>query len=280
MRIPAAILLAAATSTVLAAERGEVVRHLEDNSFLIEEAYNQEQGVVHNVTTFMRDRDTGSWVGAFSQEWPVVSEEHQLSFTAPYVSQSSPYAATARGFGDVAINYRYQALSDDARTALAPRLTLLLPTGSTEARIGAGGAGVQVALPASVRLGTRFATHLNVGAGLVPSGRAPDGARTRQVSVFAGGGLIWLLHPRLNLLVEALWSGVERTVSGTTTRADSLVVSPGLRFGIDFPKSGLQVVPGIGVPIGLGPSAGTLSILGYLSFEFPFTSTAPGPGAP
>jgi hypothetical protein len=129
-----------------------------------------------------------------------------------------------------------------------------------------------------VRLGTRFAAHLNVGAGLVPSGRAPDGERTSQASALAGGSLIALLHPHFNLLVEVLWTGVERTAGGRTTRADSLLVSPGLRFGLDFP-GGLQVVPGIGFPVGIGPSAGTLSILGYLSFEFPFTIPAAGPGA-
>jgi hypothetical protein len=227
----------------------------------------------------MRDRGTGSWVGTFTQEWPLFDEEHQVGFTAPYVSQESAVAATARGFGDVAINYRYQALSDDARTALAPRLSLLLPTGSSAKRTGTGGAGLQANLPFSARLGTRFATHLNLGGAWTPAGKAADGASATQVSWFGGQSLIFLLHPRLNLLVEVLYSAVETRTGGRSTRAESLLVSPGLRFGIDFP-GGLQVVPGIGVPIGIGPSDGTIAILGYLSFEFPFTSTAAGPGAP
>jgi hypothetical protein len=42
-----------------------------------------------------------------------------------------------------------------------------------------------------------------------------------------------------------------------------------VRLARDF-ASGLQVVAGIGVPIGLGPSSDERSALLYLSFEHPF----------
>jgi len=35
-------------------------------------------------------------------------------------------------------------------------------------------------------------------------------------------------------------------------------------------ENGLQIVPGIGVPIGIGPSSGEKGIFLYLSFEHPF----------
>ena len=35
-------------------------------------------------------------------------------------------------------------------------------------------------------------------------------------------------------------------------------------------QDGLQIVPGIAMPIGVGPSAGEKSVLIYLSFEHPF----------
>jgi hypothetical protein len=51
-------------------------------------------------------------------------------------------------------------------------------------------------------------------------------------------------------------------------------VSPGLRYAIDF-ASGLQVVPGVAVPIGLSASGGDWAVFGYLSFEHPlFVSAA------
>jgi hypothetical protein len=39
-------------------------------------------------------------------------------------------------------------------------------------------------------------------------------------------------------------------------------------------RGGLQIVPGIGVPIGIGTSNGTRQLFLYLSLEHPFTATA------
>jgi hypothetical protein len=51
-------------------------------------------------------------------------------------------------------------------------------------------------------------------------------------------------------------------------RDDALFINPGVRFALNC-ESGLQVVPGIGVPIGTGPSAGEYGVFLYLSFEHP-----------
>lgn len=48
----------------------------------------------------------------------------------------------------------------------------------------------------------------------------------------------------------------------------SFYLSPGVRWGYDF-ASGLQVVPGIAFPIGVGPSKDDNQILLYLSLEHP-----------
>jgi hypothetical protein len=40
-----------------------------DNSFLVEEAFNQEAGIFQNIFAFTRSQD-GAWQGAFTQEWP------------------------------------------------------------------------------------------------------------------------------------------------------------------------------------------------------------------
>ena len=58
---------------------------IEDNSFFIEEAYNQEARVVQHISTFSYvagaapERD-----GSFTQEWPIGGQAHQLSYTIPY----------------------------------------------------------------------------------------------------------------------------------------------------------------------------------------------------
>src|SRR5688572_10673489 len=50
-----------------------------DNSFLVEEAFNQEAGIFQNI--FGYTRITDAWAMSFTQEWPVVSQKHQFSYT-------------------------------------------------------------------------------------------------------------------------------------------------------------------------------------------------------
>src|SRR5438552_7990975 len=55
---------------------------IQDNSFLAEEAYNQEPGVVQHIQTFTRLWNSKTWAYSFTQEWPVPSHwRHQLSYT-------------------------------------------------------------------------------------------------------------------------------------------------------------------------------------------------------
>jgi hypothetical protein len=71
-------------------------------------------------------------------------------------------------------------------------------------------------------------------------------------------------------MLETVWVGSEAVVGpGRTARQNSLVINPGMRWAYNF-KSGLQIVPGIAVPIGVGPSRGEKGIFLYLSFEHPF----------
>lgn len=255
-------------ATSARAEEGETVRHIADNSFLVEEAYNQEDGVVHNTASFVRDRDGGDWVTAVTQEWPVVNEEHQLSYTV-VLSRVSDGNAVTTGVGDLQLGYRYQLLSDDAPFTVAPRLSAILPTGDGAKAMGFGGYGVQVNLPASVEVTSWLVSHTNAGMTWVPRGRV-RGEDVELRSYTAGEGLVVRLHPRFNLLVETLFTRSEVASGGATSRTHALTVSPGFQTAFNF-ANGLQVVTGLGVPLGVGPSAGSLSVLGYLSFEFPFT---------
>src|SRR3954466_5210234 len=54
---------------------------IQDNSFLIEEAYNQEDGVVQHITSFQRLTTSRDWVYTLTDEWPLRSIKHQLSLT-------------------------------------------------------------------------------------------------------------------------------------------------------------------------------------------------------
>lgn len=243
---------------------------IRDNSFLLEEAYNQEAGVVQHISSFSRDRESGEWVFTFIQEWPVASEKHQLSYAVPIIRPEEENGG-GTGMGDMAINYRFQALGGSyGKTAFAPRLSLLLPTGDEREARGAGGTGVQANLPLSLQLSESFAVHSNAGATIIESARNAEGDRARVAGVNLGQSVIWLARPRLNLMLEAAWSRLEEVVGQhETSPADSFFLGPGVRGAINL-RSGLQVVPGLALPIGLGPSNGEGALFLYLSFEHPF----------
>jgi hypothetical protein len=79
-----------------------------------------------------------------------------------------------------------------------------------------------------------------------------------------------LARPTFNFLVEVVWTRDEAvTGPGRTAASDGLLVSPGIRWAHNF-TSGLQIVPGVAFPIGVGPSAGNDAVFLYLSFEHPF----------
>jgi hypothetical protein len=243
-------------------------QRIQDNSFLVEEAYNQEYGVVQHISAFTREFNTHSWIYTFTQEWPVPGQKHQLSYTLSLLNNRD--AGTGAGLGDLAINYRYQAIgSGETRVAFAPRISLLAPSGSPRAGRGYGGYGLQTNLPLSVVVLPKLVTHWNAGATLVPHARNEAGQRATATGYNLGQSFIWLAHPRFNALLETTWTGSEAVVgAGRTQRQHDLLISPGIRWAHNF-ASGLQIVPGIGVPIGLGPSAGDKGIVLYLSFEHP-----------
>ncbi len=255
----------ATQSTQPAPKKGPI----EDNSFLIEEAYNQEAGVVQHISAFALEPRTRAWVYVFTQEWPLFSQRHQLSYSLPIVSAGR---GTGSGIGDVALNYRYQ-LADGAGSgvAVAPRLSLFVPSGDERKERGAGGVGVQVNLPISVEHSARLVTHWNAGATLTPSARNAIGDKATTRGYNYGGSVIWLAQSALNFMLEFAGAS-EESVSGPgeRVRTRSFFISPGLRGAIDL-RSGLQIVPGIAVPMGIGPSRGERQLFFYLSFEHPFS---------
>lgn len=236
-----------------------------DNSFLVEEAYNQEARVVQHISVLSVARRGDGWEYGFTQEWPAGSQRHQVSVTVPIVN------ANATGVGDVALNYRYQLAFDDASgDAIAPRLSLVLPTGDAEHGRGTSSLGLQVNLPFSWGWHRALVTHWNVGGAWTPSARAPGGGRAVTRDVTAAASAIWLLKRELNVMLEFAWAREELAI-GADARAvqKSAWISPGLRAAIDLP-SGLQIVPGLAFPIGLGPVDGEKRVLVYLSLEHGF----------
>jgi hypothetical protein len=78
---------------------------------------------------------------------------------------------------------------------------------------------------------------------------------------------VFLASPRVNFLLETVDNRFQPVVSwGRTQWSSATYISPGVRWAYNF-QSGLQIVPGVALPIGIGGSAGEKGILLYLSFE-------------
>jgi hypothetical protein len=245
------------------AQQPQTSEPISDNSFLIEEAYNQEPGVVQHINTFMHLRH-GVWLYSFTQEWPVNSMKHQFSYTFAALGTNRE-----RGIGDLAINYRYQLINGE-KLSIAPRVSLLVPTGNSRRGLGSGGVGLQTNLPVSIRLSEKVVTHWNVGTTLIPKAKSVLDEKAFTKGVNFGQSTIWLIHPRVNLMFETAWNSFQSVVTPKhTTTTYSFLLNPGVRWAYNF-KSGLQIVPGIAVPLGVGPSRGERGVFFYLSFEHPF----------
>jgi len=54
----------------------------------MEEAYNQEKGIVQHINTFRTHRGSTDFDYSFTQEWPVGGLTHQLSYDIPVISSS------------------------------------------------------------------------------------------------------------------------------------------------------------------------------------------------
>jgi len=254
---------------------------MSDNSFFIEEAYNQQPGVVQHIqnATWRFDRDGGdrtrSLSYAFTQEWPLKGVTHQIAYTLPYewLRGDQPRGS---GIGDILLNYRYQLWQEsDARPAFAPRFSLMLPSGDDEEGLGAGSVGSQVNFPLSKKLGDFLHLHMNAGATGTPGARRdlPGGGRacsTDLLGFHVGFSSILLLDPQFNVLPESLGS-VEGSIddAGDSEEITHTLFSPGVRYAI-IQRNGAQWVLGAAMPSGPSTDEDDIGLLAYLSFEHDF----------
>src|SRR5213592_1228277 len=85
--------------------RRAVAQGIADNSFLMEEAYNQEAGVVQHISAWQRSLRSAAWAYTFTQEWPVGTQTHQFSYTIPVQRTESP---SNTGLGDTLVYLSFE----------------------------------------------------------------------------------------------------------------------------------------------------------------------------
>ncbi|MEA3208648.1 MAG: hypothetical protein QOE70_1705 [Chthoniobacter sp.] len=244
---------------------------IQDNSFLIEEAYNQDPGVVQHILNISGnlDRRQGpddkSLSLVFTQEWPVFSQAHQFSYTLPY-SLVDGEGGRDNGLEDILLNYRYQlTMESGSRPAIAPRLSLILPTGDEKKGFGTGKVGYQFNLPVSKVLNDRWSVHFNAGTTVTPDVKGHD-----LTGYNLGASAIYAVSPTFNVLVEGVTTWDEEVDDlGQRDRSFSAVISPGIRYAVNLPNDA-QFVTGIAAPIGLSSDAPDYGVFLYFSFEHSF----------
>ena len=127
---------------------------------------------------------------------------------------------------------------------------------------------MQGGLPFSIILHPRLTTHVNLGITHTPHARNEFGERastplTRGAELRVHRSSAHQSHAgnRLDQLRR------KSPAPGVTHRSNDVLVSPGVRWSHNF-SDGLQIVPGVAVPVGVGPSAGERGLILYLSFEY------------
>ncbi len=232
-----------------------------DNSFLVEEAFNQEANIFQNIfgLAFIGD----AWAAGVTQEWPLGGQTHQLSYTLQWLDGGSSV-----GFGDALLNYRYQAMVEGpGRPAFSPRVSLVLPFGSVPRGLGDGSAGLQFNLPFSKQTGDWY-WHWNAGLTWLPQANIDDTHEENLGSPFLSGSAIYRLRPMFNLMLESVWLSEEVIRDVGTERVNFFTVAPGARGGWNLGDH--QLILGLAIPITWGEDRTETGAFIYASYELPF----------
>ncbi|MFA8300047.1 MAG: hypothetical protein ACEPOV_07790 [Hyphomicrobiales bacterium] len=239
-------------------QKKEFTEAIEDNSFLIEEAFNQGKGVVQHLNVLNYDPMSKSWDYTFVQEWPLFGMKHQISYDLPL-----SFAKHSILFENFTVSYRYQLTYKDAWAAIAPRISMFVPINNNIDNNW----GAQLNIPISKRLSNAFIAHFNAGLTTFFTRKADRIDNDRKIldTYHMGGSIMALISPKFNLileyLVEADFNKIDYDYNQFTH-----TINPGFRYAMDWGK--VEVVVGAAAPITLAKNQKTTTgMIFYLSFE-------------
>src|SRR5439155_4125880 len=204
-----------------------LAKGIQDNSFFVEEAYNQEPGIVQHIINvpafFASGSDEISF--SFTQEWPIFTQTHQFSYTIPYT-----FIERENGFEDIRLNYRLQALMEAERTpAFAPRFSLVTPAGDASKGFGHDQLGYEMNLPFSKIVSDRVTLNFNAGGSLFSDVNDRD-----LWNYNLGASAIYAVTENFNLMLESVANWEQdvdsaRNIDQTVTA----LISPGARYAFN-----------------------------------------------
>ncbi len=238
---------------------------IEDNSFLLEEAFNQEWGIVQFIQKYQTSENAQGYEYVFENEIPITDKTHQFSYALTFARQDE------EGHGalnDAVLNYRWQALNKEG-VLVTERFGLVLPTGRVDNNAGNGVYGFEFMKSASIQLSDDFINHWNFGFSVLPHAKTADIDKRRTLTGFtAGTSLIYLWKDNFNFMLETLLeSGQSTNPDGSKSADTALTINPGFRFAVDMDWKETQIVPGISFPTELLNGPTEHGVLVYLSIE-------------
>lgn len=258
--------------------------HIRDNAFLVEEAFNQEQGDVQHIFNWiiLWDRFAGGhsrdFASTYTMELPLGGQKHQFSFTTQFLTafeKNNGSPATQQGdVGDTFLNYRYQLLASDEFLWCAPRLTLIVPTADQRFGLGTGEVGYQFNLPLS-HYGEQFDFHFNAGTTFIPNASVPleNGTLSPRHDLRAfnlGVSTFWKPETYLHFFIEGLILRNEQIDTlGFRDGTTQVLVNPGVRYAV-CQFDDVEWVLGASVPIGLTEDSPDIGAFFYMSVEHVF----------
>jgi hypothetical protein len=229
----------------------------EDNSFLLEEAFNQPRGVIQNIMNLnCSNARKGNIYYSFTQEIPV-TDKHQISYTINYniLQPDNRDGKKRAGFGDVYISYRPALSGKNDKALVIPKFTVILPTGNASAGHGYGGWGGEVSLAITKRLSPKTITHYNIGYTFISQAdyfsvndRSKDALPLYHENLYTqsfGASIIWYPVRKMNLMIES-YSVYKTDFKEVAAKTFQTTINPAFRFVIDNGRT--QIVPGLGIP--------------------------------
>jgi len=250
---------------------------IEDNSFLIEEAFNQSAGVLQHIFTVgINDFHSKAITCSFTQEIPLTDGGHQLSYSLNYMSWhgADNVSSSVSGLSDIYLSYRPLIFGPTRWAMVIPRFTLILPTGKASDGLGGGAFGFQFNLAVTKRFSRKVITHGNVGSTTFFKYDRYDRISGEQVLMYErnltnqnlGVSLVWCVLPGVNVLLEGVSNhNSSIRIDGKIEHEWEHIFNPGIRFSL-YAKQ-MQIVPGISCPLDAANFYAPKGIFFYLSFE-------------
>jgi hypothetical protein len=251
---------------------------IEDNSFFVEEAFNQSAGVIQFISTCYFDNiNSRNLAYSFTQEIPLQDVKHQISYTINYIALNAQ-SPRLQGLGDFMVNYRYELKGKDDWALITPRFSLIIPTGDFRKGFGIGAWGGQFNLPLTKMVSNRLVFHYNTGFTFLKDAQfslsdatSNDEVKRKHLTgINIGASMIWMPADKLNLMLESV-SNINDSFdeTGKVNKGHQLILNPGLRYAFDIGKC--QIVPGISIPVAIEKNTRQPGAFIYLSIEPNYT---------